>query len=174
MLPVQPPEAEQLVASADDQVSCELPPLVTLVGFAVSATVGTGGGGGGVDEPMFTVSEPRDLPPAPEHVMLKVVGLRRLLIVCVPDTGLSPLQPPEATQAVAFVEDQLSCVLAPLVTCIGFALNVVVGGGQLPDVHFGSGALTATVALSVDVPPLPVQVSVKVVVTASRGVCSLP
>ena len=87
---------------------------------------------------------------------------------------MSPLQPPEATQPVAFADDQLSCVLPPLATCVGFALNVAVGVGQVADRHFGNGVLTATVALSLDVPPLPVQVSVNVVVAVSRGVCSLP
>jgi hypothetical protein len=42
-LPDQPPDAVQLVALADDQVSVEVPPLPTCVGFAEMLTVGTGG-----------------------------------------------------------------------------------------------------------------------------------
>ena len=47
LAPDQPPDAEQEVASVEDQMSVDAPPLVTDVGFAVSDTVDTGGGGGG-------------------------------------------------------------------------------------------------------------------------------
>ena len=47
LAPVQPPEAVQEVALDEDQTSVDDPPLVTDVGFAVSDTVDTGGGGGG-------------------------------------------------------------------------------------------------------------------------------
>jgi hypothetical protein len=40
LLPVQPPEAVHPVALVEDQLSVELPPLATVVGVAVSATVG--------------------------------------------------------------------------------------------------------------------------------------
>ena len=43
MAPDHAPEAEQEVASVEDQVSIEEPPLATDVGFAVSDTVGAGG-----------------------------------------------------------------------------------------------------------------------------------
>ena len=45
LTPDQGPEAVQEVASADDQVSVDDPPLVTDGGVAASDTVGTGGGG---------------------------------------------------------------------------------------------------------------------------------
>jgi hypothetical protein len=45
LLPDHAPEAMQEVASVDDQVSVEDPPLATDVGFEASDTVGTGGGG---------------------------------------------------------------------------------------------------------------------------------
>lgn len=45
-LPLQPPLAVQLVALFDDQLRVELPPLSTLLGFALSDTLGAGGGGG--------------------------------------------------------------------------------------------------------------------------------
>src|SRR5262245_43199759 len=41
--PVQPPDAVHEVAFVDDQVSVDVPPVVTLVGFAVRDTVGAGG-----------------------------------------------------------------------------------------------------------------------------------
>ena len=42
LVPDQPPEAVQLVALVEDQVSVEAPPLTTDVGFAVNDTVGGG------------------------------------------------------------------------------------------------------------------------------------
>ena len=46
LAPDQAPEAVQEVASVDDQVSVDDPPLAIDVGFAASDTVGTGWGGG--------------------------------------------------------------------------------------------------------------------------------
>ena len=40
-----------------------------------------------------------------------------------------PLQPPEALQVVALVEDQVNVEAAPLLTVVGLALNVTVGAG---------------------------------------------
>jgi hypothetical protein len=60
-VPVQPPDAVQLVALVLDQVSVELAPAVMLVGEALSATVGAGG-------VTVTVAEAGVLPPAPVHV----------------------------------------------------------------------------------------------------------
>jgi hypothetical protein len=42
-LPDQPPDAVQLVALVEDQLRVEVPPLATVVGFAVIVTVGTSG-----------------------------------------------------------------------------------------------------------------------------------
>jgi hypothetical protein len=39
-LPLQPPDAVQEVALVEDQVNVELPPLATLVGAALSETLG--------------------------------------------------------------------------------------------------------------------------------------
>ena len=41
-LPLQPPEAAQEVAFVDDHVRVDAAPLLTVVGFPVSVTVGTG------------------------------------------------------------------------------------------------------------------------------------
>jgi hypothetical protein len=64
--PDHAPEAEQVVAFIDDQVSVDAPPLATDVGFAVSNTVGTGGGGGEPDT--VTIAEAVALPPEPVQV----------------------------------------------------------------------------------------------------------
>jgi hypothetical protein len=66
LLPDHAPEAVQEVALVEDQVSVEDAPLVTEVGFAVSDTVGAGGGGGMPDTMMVT--EVLELPPGPVHV----------------------------------------------------------------------------------------------------------
>ena len=51
------------VAFVDDQLSVELPPEFTVVGFALKLTVGTGGGGG---EPLtVTLALFEVVPPAP-------------------------------------------------------------------------------------------------------------
>ncbi len=42
LLPDQPPEALHEVALAADQVRAELPAFVTVLGFALNATVGAG------------------------------------------------------------------------------------------------------------------------------------
>jgi hypothetical protein len=65
LLPDHAPEATQEVASVDDQVRVEDPPLVTIVGFAASDTVGTGGGG---MPDTVTVVDALALPPEPVQV----------------------------------------------------------------------------------------------------------
>ena len=61
-----------------------------------------------------------------------------------------PLQPPDATQAVALVEDQDNVEALPLGTVLGLALSVTVGAGEV----------TETVADWEALPPVPVQVRV--------------
>ena len=47
--------------------------------------------------------------------------------VCVPEKPLLPLQPPEAVQAVAFDEDHVSTLVAPLAIVVGLALSCTDG-----------------------------------------------
>ena len=61
-----------------------------------------------------------------------------------------PLQPPDAAQEVALVEDQVKVEVAPLATVLGLALKVTVGAGEV----------TETVADCAALPPAPVQVRV--------------
>ena len=68
-----------------------------------------------------------------------------------PLIALLPDQPPEAVQAVALLETQLTVELPPLATVLGLALMLTVALGF---------ALTVTVADWAALPPLPVQLSV--------------
>ena len=67
-----------------------------------------------------------------------------------PLVATDPDQPPEAVQAVALLELQLSVEALPLATLLGLALSVTVG----------AAALTVTVADWEAVPPEPVHASV--------------
>ena len=69
---------------------------------------------------------------------------------CDPLVASLPLQPPEAMQEVAFLDDQDSVELLPLATVLGLALKLTVGAGEV----------TVTVADCPALPPAPVQVSV--------------
>lgn len=60
------PEAVQDVASVDDQVSVEDPPLATDTGFTDSDAVGAGGGGGVLE--IVMLAEALALPPGPVQV----------------------------------------------------------------------------------------------------------
>lgn len=60
-VPLQPPEAVQVVAFVELQVSTDVLPLASAVGLAVSVTVGTG--------TTVTVADCRPVvPPGPVHV----------------------------------------------------------------------------------------------------------
>ena len=74
-----------------------------------------------------------------------------VLVLQLPLVDSLPVQPPEALQLVALLEDQLSVEAEPLFTVPGFALMVTVGL---------AGADTLTVTDRLALPPEPVQVSV--------------
>src|SRR6202035_3552001 len=140
--PDHPPEAAQAVALVEDQVNVELPPLGTLVGPALMETLG------GVAD-VVTVADWDAEPPAPVHVSMNLVVAERLAVALGPLVGLVPLHPPDATQAVALVDDQASIDAAPLLTVLGLAERV----------RAGACLVTDTVADCVALPPEPVQVS---------------
>jgi hypothetical protein len=71
-----------------------------------------------------------------------------------------PLQPPDAAQEVALVEDQVKVEVAPLATVLGLALKLTVGAGEV----------TVTVADCAALPPAPVQVRVYVAFALSATV----
>jgi hypothetical protein len=89
-------------------------------------------------------------PPAPVQVKVNLVVAVSLPVLVLPLADSAPLQPPEAEQAVALVEDQVRVEAAPLATVVGLAESVTVG----------AGAFTVTVAVWEALPPLPVQLRV--------------
>jgi hypothetical protein len=105
---------------------------------------------GAVGEETVTVADCEAEPPAPVQVRVNFVVAVRAAVVCEPAVASAPLQPPEAVQAVAFVEDQVSADVAPLLTVAGFAVRVTAGAGVVTD----------TVADCAALPPLPLHVRV--------------
>jgi hypothetical protein len=120
--PDQPPEAAQDVALVDVQVRVELLPLTTLVGLALSETLGVGAD-------TETVTDCAALPPAPVQVNVKLAAAVRFEVVCEPLVGSGPLQLPVATQEVALLEDHVKVDALPLLTVVGLALSVTDGAG---------------------------------------------
>lgn len=69
LLPVQPPDAVQLLALVELQVNVVEPPLATDVELALNETVGAGGGG----VPAVTVTDALPEPPVPLQVSVYLV-----------------------------------------------------------------------------------------------------
>jgi hypothetical protein len=134
----------QAVALVEVQVRVDALPLVTLEGLALNDTVGAGG------VETVTVVDCAAEPPAPVQVRVNFVVAVRTGVVCEPAVVSEPLQPPDAVQAVALVDDQVNADVAPLLTVPGFAVRVTEGAGVVSD----------TVADCAALPPLPLQVSV--------------
>jgi hypothetical protein len=112
-----------------------------LVGLALSATLG------GVAETV-TVTDWDAEPPTPLHARVNPVVVARAEVLCEPLVALLPVQPPEAVQDVAFVEDQVKVAVAPFLTVLGLAARVTAG----------AGVVTETVASCAALPPAPLQV----------------
>lgn len=142
-VPVQPPDAVQLVALVDDQVRVDEAPVARLVGFAASVTVGAG--------TTVTVADWLAVPPVPVQASVYVVVLATAPVLALPVVAFVPVQPPVAVQVVALVDDQVRVDEAPLARLVGFAENVTVGTG---------GGVTVTVTVWFAEPPGPVQVRV--------------
>jgi len=131
------------VALVEDQVKVELPPLATLVGLALIVTVGAGA-------ETVTVADWAAEPPAPVQVSVYVVVAVSAAVLCEPLVASLPVQPPEAVQDVALVEDHVKVEEAPLATVLGLAVRVTAGVAVVTDIVADCTAL----------PPAPVQVSV--------------
>jgi hypothetical protein len=143
-VPAHAPEAVHEVALVEVQVNVEAPPLETLVGLALSDTVGAAD--------TVTVADCDAEPPVPVHASVNLVVADNAAVLAEPFIGSDPLQPPDAVQAVALVADQVSAEAPPLATVLGLAASVMAGAAWV----------TETVADCVALPPVPVQVSPKV------------
>jgi hypothetical protein len=146
LLPDQAPDAVQELASVDDQVSVDDPPLTTEAGFAVSDTVGARG-------VTVTVADAFAVPPNPVQAMANVPELVSAPLGWLPEVALLPDHAPEAVQEVALLDDQVSVEDPPLATDAGFAASDTVGtggGGGMPD--------TMTVVEALALPLAPSQV----------------
>jgi hypothetical protein len=134
----------QAVALLEVHVKVDALPLVTLEGLALNDTVGAGGAD------TVTVADCEADPPAPVQVKVNFVVAVSAAVDCEPAVDSDPLQPPEAVQAVALVDDHVNAEVAPLLMVVGFAVKVTAG----------VGAVTDTVADCAALPPLPLQVKV--------------
>jgi hypothetical protein len=122
LLPLQPPDAVQAVALLLDQVSVEAPPAFTLLGVALSVTVGA------LPETV-TVADCVADPPAPVQVSSYSVVFVRVPVDIVPLVATLPCQPPEAVHVVAWEDVQVRVELPPLLTVVGAALSVIDAAG---------------------------------------------
>jgi len=108
------------------------------------------------------------VPPVPVQVSVNVAAAVSGPVLATPLAAFAPVQPPEAVQAVAFVELHVRVDAAPLATEVGAAARVTVGTGA-------GAVVTATVAVAgVLVPPGPVQVKVYVAAAVNAPVLRLP
>jgi hypothetical protein len=106
-LPVHPFDAVHSVALVLVQESDAVPFGATLVGSAVKAAVGAGGG------PTAMATELVASPPGPEQVSAKVLAAVSAGVASAPDVPRLPVHAPDAVQDVAFVLLHLSCSVAP-------------------------------------------------------------
>jgi hypothetical protein len=133
------------VALVEDHVTVALLPEVTVVGLADKLMVGAGI----TVTPVLASADP----PLPVQVSLKVALALSGPTVCVPETGLLPLQSPAAVQLLALVALQVRVMLEPE-SSVTRPLGVMVTTGA------GVAAAMLTTAESALWPPGPEQVSV--------------
>jgi hypothetical protein len=161
--PVQPPEAVQLVALVVVQARIEFSPATIAVGLALRARVGAGGGAATTVTLTVWLVEP----PLPVQVSVYAEVTVSGPVVTVPAVPRSPLQAPEAVQAVASLDVQVSVDAWPEVTVGGLAERLTTGAPGLVD-------LTTTATVRAALPPGPAQVSVKSLEAESAALASLP
>ncbi len=139
--PDHAPEAVQVLAWLDNQVSVEERPEFTVLGFAVSCTTAAW-------LETVTVADCVAEPPGPVQVSSYSVVLVSAPVGHVPLTATAPFHPPDAVQLVAFAAFHVKLELAPLPTVVGEAVSVTAA----------LGVVTLMLTLWVVVPPAPRQV----------------
>jgi hypothetical protein len=68
-------------------------------------------------------------PPAPVHASVYLVVVVSAAVFCEPLVASEPLQPPDAAQEVASVEDHVNVEAAPLASVLGVAPKLTVAVG---------------------------------------------
>ena len=94
-----------------------------------------------------TVTDCAAVPPTPVHVSVYLVVAVSAAVFCEPLVASEPVQPPDAAQEVAPVEDHVNVEAVPFATELGAAVKATVG----------AGVVTVTVAVCAALPPAPVQ-----------------
>jgi hypothetical protein len=117
--PLQPPDAVQVVAFVEVHARVVALPLATVVGLALNVMVGRAGF-------TDTTTDCDAEPLAPVQEIPNVVVASRAAVTKVPLVVSAPLHPPDAVQAVAYVETQERVVASPLATVMGLAPMVTV------------------------------------------------
>lgn len=149
--PDHPPAALQLVALADDHVSVTLSPASIVEALALKLTVGSGSGIGAATS---IDTDEAAVPPCPEQVNVNVVSAFKGPTTWLPDVAWVPLQPPDAVQLVAFVDDHVSVALSPESTALALDVRLTLGES------IGSVPLTDTSTEATVTPPNPEQLNV--------------
>ncbi len=143
LIPVQDPEALQLVAFVVLHANWDALPDVTLVGDALNVTVGA-------TVVTVTLAVCDTLPPLPAQASVKLELAVSAPVLWVPEVPFAPPQAPDAVQLVALVVVQDKLDAFPDCTLVGNAVSV----------NVGSVAFTVTAAVCDSDPPTPVHVSV--------------
>jgi hypothetical protein len=143
--PDHAPEAVQVVALVEDQVSVVPPPLATMLGSELIVTVGAAVTvGPAVPAPTVMVVELAALPPAPVQVSTYLAVARSGPVDCEPLVANDPLHAPEAVHEVVFADFHASVADCPWATVAGLGDKETVGlevapvvGAVLVDVLVG-------------------------------------
>ena len=145
-LPLQAPDALQLVALVEDQLMVVEDPLASVVGFAVNVTVGAS-----TDDTVTVTLFFMVLPSTPRQVKVKRVVAVRFGMVWEPESGFRPFHTFEPQHKLVPVLVQESVVLPPDTTVVGLAVRIRVGADEVE---------TVIVADAVALPPVPLHVRV--------------
>jgi hypothetical protein len=119
LVPLQPPDAVQLVTLVLDHVSVDVPLSATADGLAVNVTDGAA--------VTVTVADAEPDPPVPVQAKLYVAFAVNAPVDCEPEVAFVPDHPPLAVHDVAFVLDHVSVDDPPEVIDVGDAESVTVG-----------------------------------------------
>lgn len=151
LVPLHPPVAVQAVALVAVQLSVVVPPLAIVDGVALSEIEG---GGSAPGDLTVTFTDCVAAPPLPLHVNANDALTVSGPVLAVPDTGLTPLQLPDAVQPLALLELHVSVAAAPELTLAGDTDSET----EVPDAPLFAG-VTFAVTVWPAVPPGPVHVS---------------